>query len=200
MSTICLNKEAALQNGLTIDEVLLLLAIWNKTDLDKAKNSLIQKGFITTERDASYQPVGWKLTRIGAEALDAAIIDSEKQQEPPDRFFNLASQLKDLFPKGKKPGTNYYWAEGVALIVRRLKIFFKKYGTEFTDDQIIEATRKYVQGFNGDYQYMRLLKYFIFKEKVGVGGDVEGDSELISYIENAGQEDDLKQDWTSTIN
>ena len=46
---------------------------------------------------------------------------------------------------------------------------------------------------------MRLLKYFIFKEKVGVGGEVEGDSELINYIENAGQEEDLKNDWATTL-
>ena len=85
------------------------------------------------------------------------------------------------------------------MIVRRLKLFFKKYGNEFTDEQIVQAAEKYVQGFNGNYQYMRLLKYFIFKEKVGANGEVEGDSELISYIENAGQEEDLKNDWTSSL-
>ena len=46
---------------------------------------------------------------------------------------------------------------------------------------------------------MKLLKYFIFKEKVGVGRDVEGESELINYIENADQTDNLKNDWTSTL-
>ena len=86
------------------------------------------------------------------------------------------------------------------MIVRRLKLFFKKYGNEFTDEQIVQAAEKYVQGFNGNYQYMRLLKYFIFKEKVGANGEVEGDSELISYIENADQTDSLKNDWTSTLN
>ena len=70
---------------------------------------------------------------------------------------------------------------------------------QFTDEQIVQAAEKYVQGFNGNYQYMRLLKYFIFKEKVGANGEVEGDSELISYIENAGQEEDLKNDWTSSL-
>ena len=46
---------------------------------------------------------------------------------------------------------------------------------------------------------MRLLKYFIFKEKVGAAGEVEGDSELISYIENAGQEETLRNDWATTL-
>ena len=199
MTTICLNKKAAQQNGITIDEALLMLAIHNKAYLERAERALVQKGLITAERNDLFQQVGWRLTNKGTEVLDYVIMDSDKEQEPQDRLIQLATKLKETFPKGKKDGTNYYWAEGVALIVRRLKLFFKKYGNEFTDEQIVQAAEKYVQGFNGNYQYMRLLKYFIFKEKVGANGEVEGDSELISYIENAGQEEDLKNDWTSSL-
>ena len=199
MTTICLNKKATQQNGITIDEALLMLVIHNKANLERAEKALIQKGLITAERDDLFQQVGWRLTNKGTEVLDSVIMDSDKEQEPQDRLIQLATRLKEIFPKGKKDGTNYYWAEGVALIVRRLKLFFKKYGNEFTDEQIVQAAEKYVQGFNGNYQYMRLLKYFIFKEKVGANGEVEGDSELISYIENAGQEEDLKNDWTSSL-
>lgn len=199
MTTVCLNKKAAQQNGITIDEALLMLVIHNKANLEGAERALIQKGLITAERNDLFQQVGWRLTNKGTEVLDSVIMDSDKEQEPQDRLIQLATKLKEIFPKGKKDGTNYYWADGVALIVRRLKLFFKKYGNKFTDEQIIQAAEKYVQGFNGNYQYMRLLKYFIFKEKVGANGEVEGDSELISYIENADQTDDLKTDWTSTL-
>lgn len=195
MTTISLNKKAALQNGITIDEALLLLIIHNKVNIEKIEQILIQKGFITAERNSLFQQIGWRLTKKGSEILDSVIMDSDKQQEPQDRLILLATKLKEIFPKGKKDGTNYYWAEGVALIVRRLKLFFKKYGNDFTDEQIIQATEKYVQGFNGSYQYMRLLKYFIFKEKVGANGEIEGDSELISYIENAGQEEVHNDNW-----
>ena len=199
MTTVCLNKKAAQQNGITIDEALLMLVIHNKANLEGAERALIQKGLITAERNDLFQQVGWRLTNKGTEVLDSVIMDSDKEQEPQDRLIQLATKLKEIFPKGKKDGTNYYWADGVALIVRRLKLFFKKYGNKFTDEQIIQAAEKYVQGFNGSYQYMRLLKYFIFKEKVGANGEVEGDSELISYIENAGQEEDLRNDWTSSL-
>lgn len=199
MTTICLNKKAAQQNGITIDEALLMLVIYNKADLEKAEKALIQKGLITAERNELFQQTGWRLTNKGAEVLDSVIMDSDEKQESQDRLIQLAAKLKEIFPKGKKDGTNYYWADGVALIVRRLKLFFKKYGNKFTDEQIIQAAEKYVQGFNGNYQYMRLLKYFIFKEKVGANGEVEGDSELISYIENAGQEENLRNDWTSSL-
>ena len=199
MTTICLNKKAAQQNGITIDEALLMLVIHNKANLERAEEALIQKGLITAERNDLFQQVGWRLTNKGTEVLDSVIMDSDKEQEPQDRLIQLATRLKEIFPKGKKDGTNYYWADGVALIVRRLKLFFRKYGNKFTDEQIIQAAEKYVQGFNGNYQYMRLLKYFIFKEKVGANGEVEGDSELINYIENAGQEENLRDDWTSSL-
>ena len=42
---------------------------------------------------------------------------------------------------------------------------------------------------------MKLLKYFICKEKIGIGGDVEGESELLNYIENAEQTDILSDNW-----
>lgn len=200
MTAICLNKRAAQRNNITIDEAILMLVIHNKVDLEKAEKSLIKKGFITAERDNLFQPIGWRLTNKGNEVLDSTIIDSDKEQEPQDKLVQLAIKLKEIFPKGKKDGTNYYWTDGTALIIRRLKLFFKIYGNKFTDEQIIQAAEKYVQGFNGDYQYMRLLKYFILKEKIGASGEVEGDSELISYIENAGQEESLKNDWTSNIN
>ena len=199
MTTICLNKKAAQQNGITIDEALLMLAIHNKADLERAEKALVQKGLITAERNDLFQQVGWRLTNKGTEVLDSVIMDSDKEQEPQDRLIQLATKLKEIFPKGKKDGTNYYWADGVALIVRRLKLFFKKYGNTYTDEQIIQATSKYVEGFNGNYTYMRLLKYFIFKEKVGAAGEVEGDSELISYIENFGQEDTLSRDWNTEL-
>lgn len=197
--TISLNKEACSSNGITLGEALLMLAIANKADLKEAEQALIKKGYITADRDDLFQQIGWRLTNKGTEIIDSVVLDSDKHQEPKDRLNSLATKLKKVFPKGKKDGTNYYWAEGVALIVRRLKLFFKKYGNDFTDEQIIQATEKYVQGFNGNYQYMRLLKYFIFKEKVGAAGEVEGDSELISYIENFGQEDTLSRDWNTEL-
>ena len=46
---------------------------------------------------------------------------------------------------------------------------------------------------------MKVLKYFIFKEKLGANREVEGESELINYIENADQEENLRNDWTSTL-
>lgn len=197
--TICLSKEGCQRNNITLAEALLLLAISNNADLDTAQKELIKKGYITASRNNLFQQVGWRMTNKGASVIDSVIVDSDKKQEPNDRLVQLATRLKEVFPKGKKDGTNYYWADGVALIVRRLKLFFKKYGDGYTDEQIVQAAEKYVQGFNGNYQYMKLLKYFIFKEKIGANGEVEGESDLVSYIENADQEETLRNDWVTTL-
>lgn len=197
--TIHLSKEGCQKNNISIAEALLMLAVNNNADLDIAHNELIKKGYMTADRNDLFQQTGWRLTKKGIEVIDSVIIDSDEKVSPDTRLTALAQALKDIYPKGKKDGTNYYWADGVAIIVRRLKLFFKKYGDIYTDKQIIQATEKYVKGFNGNYRYMRLLKYFILKEKVDVAGDIDGDSELISYIENAGQEESLRDDWTSTL-
>lgn len=196
---ICLSKEACSINNITLGEALLLLAIANKANLEEAEQALIKKGYITADRNNLFQQIGWRITSNGTSIIDSVIVDSDKNQKSEDNLTNLATKLKEIFPKGKKSGTNYYWADGVALIVRRLKLFFKKYGNIYTDEQIVQAAEKYVQGFNGDYQYMKLLKYFILKEKVGANGEVEGESDLISYIENSGQEENLSNDWTTTL-
>ena len=69
---------------------------------------------------------------------------------------------------------------------------------ELTDEQIIKATQKYVDEMIGKPD-MRLLKYFIFKEAIGKGGDVEPTSDLLSYIENIDQVDESSEDNFVTL-
>ena len=76
-----------------------------------------------------------------------------------------------------------------------------KYG-EYTDEQVIEATKAYVASFNGNYTYMQLLKYFIWKNKVTgeevvrgrVVGEVERQSQLAAWIEDT-PEKSTSADW-----
>jgi hypothetical protein len=195
MGTITLSKEAILDNGISIDEAILLVSISNNCDLSYAKKLLIDKGYITATYDNKASKNNWRLTNKGIEVINNTLVDSEKVQEPKERLEYLAKELKNIFPEGKKDGTNYYWSDGIVLICKRLKLFFSKYGNNYTDDQIINATKRYVQSFNGNYQYMKLLKYFIFKDKLDVEGNIENNSDLINYIENEGQEDSLKNNW-----
>ena len=116
-----------------------------------------------------------------------------------DRVMYLATELKKIFPEGKKEGVNMYWAEGKILIARRLKTFFSKYGYDYTNENILSAARRYVESFNGNYRLMQLLKYFIFKNKTTNEGWIEYESQLVNFMENADQEINIKNDWTSGL-
>ena len=68
------------------------------------------------------------------------------------------------------------------------------YGTKYTDEQIINATQKYINSFNGNYTYLKLLKYFIWKDERLKGESVQ--SLLADFIENESAEDTTSSDWT----
>jgi hypothetical protein len=110
----------------------------------------------------------------------------------------LARELKNVFPQGKKEGLNYYWTESPILIAKRLKVFFKKYGENYSYEEILNSAKKYVESFNGQYRLMQLLKYFIFKDKKGIDGNIENESQLLNFLENKDQED-LNDEWTSEL-
>lgn len=195
---IVLSTEGCTKNQVSLGEVLMLLAHRNKVDLEKAQTLLIEKGYITADRDDLFQQNGWRVTRKGSDLIDSVVLDSDSSEKSDADILILAGKLKEIFPAGRKDGTSNYWAEGKALIAKRLKAFFKKYGTDYTDDQIVNATKKYVESFNGHYQFMRTLKYFIFKDK-DVAGEREYSSDLLNYLENAGHEENLREDWMSTL-
>ena len=118
-----------------------------------------------------------------------------------ERCTQLAEKLREIFPAGKKPGYAYTWRDSISCIADRLKKFFMKYG-EYTDEQVIEATKAYVASFNGNYTYMQLLKYFIWKNKVTgeevvrgrIVGEVERQSQLAAWIEDT-PEKSTSADW-----
>ncbi len=196
--TISLNKQIIEKYGLTVGECLYLIGKINKIEpIQMIEHSLILKGLIGHMMHNNVQH-GYFPTNESKELIRHIIADSEDFSENEDnKLLELAKSLKDIFPKGSKvPG--HQWTEGVKLIVLRLKMFFKKYG-KFTNEEIINAAKAYVSGYNGDYQYMQTLKYFIFKDVRGESGMVEPQSKLLTFIENYDQIETLRYDWTSSI-
>ena len=193
--TITLTEDACKALGVSVGEALYLLAIGSGLDLEEAEKSMRAKGYVKKPSNTLLS-LPLRLTTKGKEVITGIIADSTPKGTDA-RLISLAQELREVFPKGKKDGTNNYWSDGATIIVRRLKLFFKKYG-DLTNDQILTAARKYVESFNGNYQFMRTLKYFIFKDARGLEGNIENTSELLTYIENEGQEEVLRDDWTST--
>lgn len=169
-----------------LDEVLYIIGLYLGIDINiDTLHKVFKRGIIEHDGyDSLKRMKNPKLTDKGVELAENLILNSEfNVPEYKNRFENLAEKLRELYPKGKKPGTAYMWRDSNAIIAKKLKALTKKYGDCFTDEQAIEATKKYVESFNGNYQFMQLLKYFISKVVVK-DGQLEESSQLLSYIEN----------------
>lgn len=192
--TICNNY------GIQLDEFLYLLTLYlNKPITPKTIKNVYHKGYIVVEEIdnagniTKIRPDLHLFKTIGT-MLDEAQVEANKK--PDDRYISLAERMISLYPTGKKPGTNYMWRDSKNIIAKRLKNLLLKYKVKATDDEIIEATRRYVESFNGDYRYMQLLKYFISK-KTAIDGSIEESSQLMSYLENV--DGNTNQDWTTKL-
>ena len=143
------------------------------------------------------------VTQRWSDLSDRALLSADKSVPDNKRLENLAKALKEIFPAGKKEGTSQYWKGNLRDNTLRVAKFFKLYGDKYTDEQLIEAAKNYVSSHNGKYQYMRVLKYFIWKDarKVNSEGEsyIEEVSDLAAFIENAKDEKNLKEDWMSTM-
>lgn len=194
---ININEEICKKYGLDVSEVLAVLLIKTCNDIPKLFSILEEKKIVV--RDLLQ---GYMVTQRWDDVVSTILLDSDVKAPSPDRLENLATQLMEIFPKQKKLGTCHYFRGNRKDIILRLKKFFKLYG-KYTDEQIVTAAKKYVESFNGDYSYMRILKYFIWKDEVKINSEgdryVDEVSDLANWIENAGQEDDLRNDWTSSL-
>lgn len=194
MTKISLNSEIFDKYNISIGEILMLLIITNDIDLDKSEQILIDKGYIGNDIFNKYF-----ITNQGKEILNNVILDSDNNIPSDKELLDLCDKLKKIYPSGKKLGTTQYWTESNLLIAKRLRTFFKKYGLR-DFEQILKATEDYVKSFNSDYSMMRILKYFIFKEKSNMAGDIESSSDLLTILENGISNEENNINWTSSVN
>ena len=188
--------EAVLQkNNLTLDEFLILYLCAKDIDIKKVVDDVISKKF--ADKDLKYTSNAVVSNNV-KELLSAIIVDSDKKvEDKADWFSKVAKSLISVYPKGKKPGTNYYWADSPAIIEKKLKTIVSKFGVTFSEEEAIEATKRYVKSFeNEDKTLMHLLKYFILKTDKATG-DIK--SEFLSYLANKEEDATDKTDWTTTM-
>ena len=153
-------------------------------------DSLWNRGFLIKDAD------GYIVDNNKYSTIESWLSASTLSASNKDDLTTLADTLRNIYPAGKKSGTNDYWRDSTKIISQRLAMFFKKYGDKYTNEDIVKATQNYVTSFNGNYQYMRLLKYFIYKKDREAGDET---SQLASYLDNAGEESLQDIDWTSNL-
>lgn len=182
------------KNNITLEEFLWLFLNRKDVNINQLTNSLVNKGIADKSiLDSAKLVLSDKSTTL----ISSVLIDSDKSVENKDKEFEeLAKEMQELYPKGRKSGTTYYWRGSLIEITKKLKTLVVKYNIELNKEKILEATKSYVQSFNGDYTKMRLLKYFILKTEKDADGNIKITSDLMTLIENSGQED-IDNDWTT---
>lgn len=195
--TISINDKVCKENGITVAQLLALLLVKTGENIPKLLEELKSKEMIVEEQ--SLLKKTYTITQRWDNVCCNVILSSDKDVPVDTHIEELAKALMELYPKGKKPGTNTYWRGNLKDTKLRLKKFYKLYGNKYTDTQIIEATKKYIED-HIDLSYMRVLKYFIWKDVHKVDsegvGYIEEISDLASYIENEGQTED---NWLNEI-
>ena len=209
---VTIDEKVCTKQKMTPQEVMISLAVRslkkNET-FDKILENMLKREILVKEGDR------YLITQHWNDVVDEILADSSGScKKTPDELMNLAVRIQECFPKMAQPDkfgrpTKYFFRCNKREIMLSLKRFYEAYGEvieDVTDDDIIDATRRYVaEGAKEGYRGMRLSKYFIFKneqkkDEDGIG-HIEQVSDLMTYLENkeSGEGAETNDEWTSKL-
>lgn len=198
---VVIDEDSCKKVNLSIPETLMILLVKTGVNLNELLSTMKEKQMLVEEHTLMGSSL--LVTQRWNDLCDSALLSADDSIPKGDRLNKLAKDLMLIFPEGKKEGTSQYWRGNIRDITLKLQKFFKLYGNKYTDEQIISATQRYVSSYNGRYQYMRVLKYFICKNERKIDsegiGYIEEVSDLAAYIENEGHEQTSREDWEATL-
>lgn len=187
--TLKIDDDILYKYGLNQKEFFLLAVskfIYEHDEIEK----LLNKDLIAETIKPNVRANQYYLTNKGSGIIRTIIDESDRLEKKEQNSLNeLASKMAELFPKGRKDNTTKYWRGNSGLVRQKLKVFFRKYG-KFSDEIILEATKKYIDSFGNDLTLMRILPYFIEKNN---------ESELLTTIENINEVVPNNEDWVHTM-
>lgn len=193
---LILDEKACLKHKMTIVEVLAALAVRHSEGYEAMLQNLYNREVLVKRGNDTYVTQHW------SDVLDEIICDSQGIEKTDEEVLELAKKMRQIYPEGKMRNKNgevtpYYYRCNDSEVAKALKRFFTQNGN-YTDEEILDATRRYVADFQGQYwqKGMRLLKYFIIKNPIKQGengkGYVDQVSDLETYLCN-------KDDSTSDV-
>ena len=198
---ITIDEKVCTKHKMTPQEFLIALAVRIGGFEDSIEN-MVNREILVDDKI-------YKVTQHWSDVLDEIISDSSgKVEKSDDELLELAKQMRELYPQGKMKNrfgqlTPYYYRCNNSEVVKKLKKFFTVFGN-YSNEEILDATRRYVASFQGNYSNMRLIKYFILKDDVRPsedGNHVEQISDLATFLENKESEEEEvnNDDWTTKV-
>jgi len=190
---ITIDEKKCLKYKLTFKEFLAALTIKNLKDPKSVIDTLVNRDVLDIKDDKYVVTDKW------SEILDKILTESGGTEKTDEEFIEMAKKMRELYPEGIKPGTTYYYRCNTKEVANKLKRFFIQYGDKYTEQDILDATQRFVAAFKGDYKYLPLIKYFISKQKSiqdeeGVSHNIEH-SPLADYLENPDELDYTVNNW-----
>lgn len=183
MKKIEIDEAKCLKLGLTLQETLIAIAI-SMGKYKETVTNMLNRGIITLDL---FKQGSSDITSKWKSKVDSFLASDEQRLE------TLALKVQDCFPKQKLMYANgrespFYFRCNKTEIKNKLKKFLDIYG-EVSDDDIIDATKRYVDTYAPKgYVGMRLAKYFILKDDKRLTVDdevhVEQLSDLATFLEN----------------
>lgn len=201
---ITIDEKVCTKHKMTPVEVLFALAIRASENPEEELLNMENREIFVKDKNV------YKVTQHWSDVLDEILSDSSGNVEKSDEeLLELAKQMRELYPQGKMKDrfgrpTPYYYRCNNSEVVKKLKKFFTIFGNVKNED-ILDATKRYVASFQGNYTGMRLIKYFILKDDVKPSedgtGHVEQISDLATFLENKESEEEEvnNDDWTSKM-
>jgi hypothetical protein len=201
---ITIDEKVCTKHKMTPVEVLFALAIRSSENPQEELLNMENREIFVRDRN------DYKVTQHWSDILDEILADSSGAVEKSDEeLLELAKQMRELYPQGKMKDrygrlTPYYYRCNNSEVVKKLKKFFTIFG-DVDNEEILDATKRYVASFQDNYTGMRLIKYFILKDDVKPSedgqGHVEQISDLATFLENKESEEDVvnTEEWTSKM-
>ena len=148
---LMVNEKVLQEHDLTLNEFLVLFLCSEECNYVDTIKSLIAKGLVYKDL---YNINSAVVSNETKDLIADIIVSSDKKVINSEGEFNsLARKLREIYPEGKKPGTSYYWRDSTSVIAKKLKTLVAKFDFHFTEDEALEATKKYVEMYKNDDRF-----------------------------------------------
>lgn len=173
---ITITERSLAKQGLTIKDFGILMYYMgggNQNLVPEITKKLLKKNLITNPSLDIYE-----YNKDRDVEIRSWYINGNSHSEP-ERFESLALKMMNLFPKGSKCA-GHPWRSNKVTVAQKLSTLHYKFSVDLDEEKVLAATKRYIDSFHGNYQYMQCLNYFILKRDLIRMEDM---SALSSYLE-----------------